>query len=148
MKSHRPGRAIPFRRYMELVCTIPVGITPGRTRSAGRGLLYQFPCGDLFGRVMSDVIEEMRRFCRVVDGCCGSGGGDGRLMEQMIRGFGKRGSAGGAGVLPGGDESYHRRLQEISLQSALSLRGPVSDLPADAAWLSAMSCWTRFVHRI
>jgi SAM-dependent MidA family methyltransferase len=133
-----PDRAIPFRRYMELCLYHPRWGYYRRegTKIGKEGDFYTSShVGDLFGRVMSDVFEEMRRFFlphprwMLVE----VGAGDGRLMEQMIKGLEEKGI--------GRDElmcclvetsPYHRRLQERRLEGApypLRWAGRLSDLP-------------------
>jgi len=151
-----PRRAIPFRRYMELCLYHPRwGYYRREGTKIGREGDYYTSShvGDLFGRVMSDVIEEMRRFFlprrrwMLVE----VGAGDGRLMEQMIRGLWEKGIGREELVCCLVETSpYHRRLQESRLQSApypLRWADRISDLPAGCPrWLSAMSCWTRFPY--
>ncbi|PRX41644.1 SAM-dependent MidA family methyltransferase [Planifilum fimeticola] len=133
-----PDRAIPFRRYMELCLYHPRWGYYRRegTKIGKEGDFYTSShVGDLFGRVMSDVLEEMRRFFlphphwMLVE----VGAGDGRLMEQMIKGLKEKGI--------GRDElmcclvetsPYHRRLQERRLEGApypLRWADRLSDLP-------------------
>lgn len=132
-----PERAIPFRRYMELCLYHPRWgyYRREKTKIGKDGDYYTSShVGDLFGRVMSDVIVDMRRFFlphrwMLVE----VGAGDGRLMEQMVKGLWEKGI--------GRDElmcclvetsPYHRLLQQNRLEGApYSLRWAdrLSDLP-------------------
>src|SRR5690606_32103581 len=119
-----PCRAIPFYRYMELCLYHPRWgyYRRERTKIGREGDYYTSShVGDLFGRVMSDVIADMRRFFLssrrwlLVE----VGAGDGRLMQQMMKGLKEQGVDRGELICCLVETSpYHRSLQEKRLKES------------------------------
>lgn len=133
-----PLQAITFRRYMELCLYHPQWGYYRRERiKIGReGDFYTSSfVGDLFGRVISNAIEDMRRFFlphrrwMLVE----VGAGDGRLMEQMIRGLREKGIDGNELMCCLVETSpYHRSLQKKRLMGSpypVRWADRLSDLP-------------------
>lgn len=133
-----PCRAIPFYRYMELCLYHPRWgyYRRERTKIGREGDYYTSShVGDLFGRVMSDVIADMRRFFLssrrwlLVE----VGAGDGRLMQQMMKGLKEKGVDRGELICCLVETSpYHRSLQEKRLKESpypIRWADRLSDLP-------------------
>jgi SAM-dependent MidA family methyltransferase len=90
--SHAPGGSIPFIRFMELALYHPLWgyYQQERPKWGKHGDYYTSPMvGDVFGRVMSGVLETMHRsFCRTGSWAIVEfGGGDGRWAEQLLEGL-------------------------------------------------------------
>lgn len=137
-----PGRAIPFVRFMELALYHPEwGYYQREQKKVGKeGDFYTSPfVGDVFGRVLADVLLDMRRqFPRSEPwGIVEVGGGDGRLAEQILNGLAEQNVVEEFTYVLLDKSPYHQKLQSSRLQGnkKITRASELTELPNHRPWI-------------
>lgn len=137
-----PQRRITFATFMELALYHPQwGYYQRERKKVGKdGDFYTSPfVGDIFGRVLADVMLDMQsQFITKSWGVVEFGGGDGRLAEQILDGLQEKGEIADTFLYAMIEKSpYHQQLQQHRLQGRKNLHWvtDLRDLPRDRPWI-------------
>ncbi len=137
-----PERKITFATFMELALYHPQwGYYQRERKKVGKGGdFYTSPfVGDIFGRVLADVMLDMQsQFSGEPWGIVEFGGGDGRLAEQILDGLQEKGVMADTFLYMMIERSsYHQHLQQSRLQGRKNLRwaADLMDLSRDRPWI-------------